>query len=74
MDEESLRWIEWGELGDAQEPMLKIVLGLIDGIEPNRSGTRSRTIDVGAVECPKLLSPSILHGSIVVPTDNFYNE
>ena len=74
MDEESLRWIEWGELGDAQEPMLKIVLGLIDGIEPNRSGTRSRTIDVGAVECPKLLSPSTLHGSIVVPTDNFYNE
>ena len=74
MDEESLRWIEWGELGDAKEPMLEIVLGLIDGVEPNRSTTRSRTIDVGAVECPKLLSQSTLHGSIVVPTDNFYNE
>ena len=74
MDEESLRWIEWGELGDAQEPMLKIALGLIDGVEPNRSATRASKINVDAVECPKLLLQNVLHGSIVAPGDNFYNE
>ena len=74
MDEESLRWIEWGELGEPSEPMLKIALGLIDGVEPNRSATRSRTIDVGAVECPNLLPQNTLHGSIVAPSDNCYNE
>ena len=74
MDEESLRWIEWGDLGDPEEPMFQIALNMIDGVAKNRATTRARKIDVDAVECPNLLSHNELSGAIVAPSDNFYNE
>ncbi len=74
MDEKSLRWIEWGELGEPTEPMLKIALGLINGTEKSLAMPIVKRIDVGAVECPDLLQPNALRGTIVAPSDNFYNE
>jgi C-terminal processing protease CtpA/Prc len=74
MDEQSLRWIEWGELGDASEPMLRIALDKIDGVTTTLSATRLSKIDVGAVACPNELQHNSLRGTIVAPTDNFYNE
>lgn len=74
MDEQSLRWIEWGELGDASEPMLRIALDKIDGVTTTLSATRLSKIDVGAVACPNVLQHNLLRGTIVAPTDNFYTE
>jgi C-terminal processing protease CtpA/Prc len=74
MDEQSLRWIEWGELGDASEPMLRIALDKIDGVTTTLSATRLSKIDVGAVACPNELQHNSLRGTIVAPTDNFYTE
>jgi hypothetical protein len=74
MDEQSLRWIEWGELGDASEPMLRIALDKIDGVTTTLSATRLSKIDVGAVACPNVLQYNSLRGTIVAPTDNFYTE
>ena len=74
MDEQSLRWIEWGELGDASEPMLRIALDKIDGVTTTLSATRLSKIDVGAVACPNVLQHNSLRGTIVAPTDNFYTE
>lgn len=74
MDEYSLRWIEWGELGEASEPMLKIALNLIDGVGSTLATRSTQRIDVGAVECPNVLPTNVLRGTIATPIDNFYNE
>ncbi len=74
MDEQSLRWIEWGELGDPSEPMLRIALDKIDGVATTLSASRVGKIDVGAVACPNVLQHNLLRGTIVAPTDNFYTE
>ena len=74
MDEESLRWIEWGELGEPSEPMLKIALNLIDGVAVEQSVSRAKHIDVGVVECPNTLQNNALRGTIAAPSDNFYTE
>lgn len=74
MDEQSLHWIEWGELGEVSEPMLNIALNLIDGVSPTQSATRAQLINVGAVECPNVLPTNVLRGTIAAPSDNFYNE
>ncbi len=74
MDEQSLRWIEWGELGDPSEPMLRIALDKIDGVATTLSASRVGKIDVGAVACPNVLQYNSLRGTIVAPTDNFYTE
>lgn len=74
MDERSLRWIEWGVLGEPSEPMLKIALDLIDGVSPVSTTTRAQRIDVGAVECPNVLQTNALRGTIAAPSDNFYTE
>ena len=74
MDEESLRWIEWGELGEPAEPMLKIALNLIDGVAVEQSVSRAKHIDVGGGECPNTLQNNALRGTIAAPSDNFYTE
>lgn len=74
MDETSLCWIEWGELGNPEEPMLTIALDRIDGVTTVLSADRGERIDVGAVECRNLLQQSGLRGTIVAPNDNNYTE
>ena len=74
MDEYSLRWIEWGELGNPSEPMLKIVLDKIDGVATTSLAGLGRRMDVGAVDCGRLLPQSGLQGAIVAPNDLNYNE
>lgn len=74
MDEYSLRWIEWGELGNPSEPMLKIVLDKIDGVATTSLAGLGRRMDVGAVDCRRLLPQSGLQGSIIAPNDLNYNE
>ena len=70
----SLRWIEWGELGSASEPMLAIALAKIDGVTTTQVASLAKPIDVGAVECDNSLLHSGLRGTIVAPTDNNYTE
>lgn len=74
MDENSLRWLEWGELGNVSEPMLRIALDKIDGTTTTFAAPRAGRIDVGAVECPNALQTNSLRGTIAAPSDNFYNE
>ena len=74
MDENSLRWIEWGELGSASEPMLAIALAKIDGVTTTQVASLAKPIDVGAVECDNSLLHSGLRGTIVAPTDDNYTE
>jgi len=74
MDEQSLRWIEWGELGDSAEPMLKIALDRIDGVATTSVAGVGRRVDVGAVDCRNLLPQRGLQGSIITHNDLNYNE
>lgn len=74
MDEQSLRWLEWGELGNPSEPMLRIALDKIDGVTTTFAAPRVGKINVGAVACPNILQTNSLHGTIAAPSDNFYNE
>ncbi len=74
MDERSLRWLEWGELGNPSEPMLRIALDKIDGVTTTLAAPRVGKIDVGAVACPNILQTNSLRGTIAAPSDNFYTE
>lgn len=72
MDENSLRWLNWGELGDASEPMLSLALAQIDGTTTQLSSSARKT-NVEYVDCRNALPQSGLHGTIVAPNDNCTN-
>lgn len=76
MDDDSLDWLDWGTLGEEDEPLLARALAAIDGSRATAAGRSvRRSIETGAVDC-RTLTPSGkgTFGSIVLPTDNATQE
>lgn len=78
MNEQNLDWLNWGELGEPDEPMLALALNIINGrstaATANANANASKIhapIGTGFVDCRSSITlPERFGGSIVRPNDN----
>ncbi len=74
MDENSLDWLDWGTLGEENEPLLARAIAAVSG-NAKVSALAARTIETGAVDCRDMMPAARgTAGTIILPTDNSTKE
>lgn len=74
VDENSLDWLDWGTLGEEDEPLLARAIAAVSG-NAKVSALAARTIETGAVDCRGMMPAARgTAGTIILPTDNSTKE